>query len=214
MQALFFRDWTKLKPVFTLIIGNIRNFCVGACPWTSIGIGTRSEPEVMKFKSKLKTLSILSKNLSFALDYIIQPNQFDAFDIKHTRHKCSLWRWSAQRKTTKTWCIWEGRCETERKVDLWDTRLFDASTFVYHRFFPKDWVFLLFLKSVNLDLWIAGKCLSDTFWLKYYDLVIKYTKSHHPNCCITVDNTPPRLSCWWVILIFLSPDMAGSVGHV
>ena len=89
LQALFFRDWTKLKPVFTLIIGNIRNFCVGACPWTSIVIGTRSEPEVMKFKSKLKTLSILSKNLSFALDYIIQPNQFDAFDIKHTRQKCS-----------------------------------------------------------------------------------------------------------------------------
>ena len=36
-----------------------------------------------------------------------------------------------------------------------------------------------------------------------YGLVLKRTKSYHPNRCIKVGNTPPRLSCWWVILIFV-----------
>ena len=31
-------------------------------------------------------------------------------------------------------------------------------------FFHKDWVFLLFAKSVYLDLQIAGKCISDTLF--------------------------------------------------
>ena len=33
-------------------------------------------------------------------------------------------------------------------------------------------------------------------------MVIKYTKSHHPNLCIKVGNTLLSLPCWWVILIF------------
>ena len=40
------------------------------------------------------------------------------------------------------------------------------------------------------------------FPCKYYGLVIKYTKSHHPNWCIKVGNTPASLPCWWVVLIF------------
>ena len=89
---------------------------------------------------------------------------------------------------------------------------FYPSTFVYRRFFLKDWVFLLFAKSVNLDLQILGKCISDTlfgfkhmlyitekhhFPCEYYGLVIKYTKSHLPNWCIKVSKTPTRLPCWW-----------------
>ena len=70
--------------------------------------------------------------------------------------------------------------------------------------FPKDWVFALFIKSVNLDLHIVGKCISDALTSKhmlsiadkhhfpheYYGLVIKYTISHHPNWCIKVGNNP------------------------
>ena len=52
--------------------------------------------------------------------------------------------------------------------------------------------------------------IRHTFWLKsilcpslinnreYYSLIIKYTKSHHPNLCIKVGNTPLSLPCWWV----------------
>ena len=40
------------------------------------------------------------------------------------------------------------------------------------------------------------------FHREYYGLVIKYTKSHHPNWCIKVGNIPLRLPCWWVLLIF------------
>ena len=40
------------------------------------------------------------------------------------------------------------------------------------------------------------------FPCKYYGLVIKYTKSHNPNWCIKVGNTPASLPCWWVVLIF------------
>ena len=60
-------------------------------------------------------------------------------------------------------------------------------------FSPKDWVFLLFAKSVNLDLQIAGKCIFGTlltskhmlsiadkhhFPCEHYGVEIKYTKSH------------------------------------
>ena len=46
---------------------------------------------------------------------------------------------------------------------------FYPSTFVYSRFFLKDWVFLLFAESVNLDLQIIEKCISDTlFGFKAY----------------------------------------------
>ena len=57
-----------------------------------------------------------------------------------------------------------------------------------------------FLTSKNI-LSIADK---HHFPCEYYGLVIKYTKSHHPNWCIKVGNTSPpkkNLSCWWVILI-------------
>ena len=71
-------------------------------------------------------------------------------------------------------------------------------------FFPKIEFFLLFAESVNLWLQIAGKCISDTlfdfkaclvhqwktpFPREYYGLVIKHTKSHHPNWCIKDGNT-------------------------
>ena len=39
---------------------------------------------------------------------------------------------------------------------------------------------------------------------EYYGLVIKYTKSYHPNRCIKVGNKPPRLPCWQVKLIFFN----------
>ena len=82
-------------------------------------------------------------------------------------------------------------------------------------FFPKI-TFFQFIKSVNLDLQIVGKYISDTLTSKhalsiadkhhfppeYYGLVIKYTISHHPNWCIKVGNTPLKLPCWQVILIF------------
>ena len=98
------------------------------------------------------------------------------------------------------------------------TSCFYPSTFVYGWFFLKDWVFLLFAKSVNWDLQILGKCISDTlfgfkaymsyitekhqFPCEYYGLVIKYTKSHPPNWCIKVGNTPPRLPYWWGVILF------------
>ena len=42
---------------------------------------------------------------------------------------------------------------------------FYPSTFVYSHFSSKDWVsFLLFTKSVNLDLQIIGKYISDTLF--------------------------------------------------
>ena len=77
--------------------------------------------------------------------------------------------------------------------------------FCLQPFFPKDWVFSLFAKSVNLDLQIAWKCISNTlfdfkamfsindkhhFPHESYGLVIKYIKFHHPNWCIKVGNTP------------------------
>ena len=40
-----------------------------------------------------------------------------------------------------------------------------------------------------------------------------HAKSHHPNWCIKVVSSPARLSCWWIILIFLSSKMIVSVGH-
>ena len=80
------------------------------------------------------------------------------------------------------------------------------STFVYSRFFSKDCVFLL-AKSVNFDLQIPQKCISDTVFdfkayivhrlpREYYGLVTKHIKSHHPYWCIKVSNTPPWLPCW------------------
>ena len=82
--------------------------------------------------------------------------------------------------------------------------------FCLQLFFPKDRVFSLFIKSVNLDLQIVGKYISDTLTSKhtfsitdkhhilceYYGLVIKYTISHNPDWYIKVGNTPPRLPCW------------------
>ena len=41
---------------------------------------------------------------------------------------------------------------------------FYPSTFVYSHFFPKTESFLLFAKSVNLCLQVAGKCISDTLF--------------------------------------------------
>ena len=67
----------------------------------------------------------------------------------------------------------------------------------------------LFLTSKH-TLSIADK---HHFPCEYYGLLIKYTKSHHPNWCIKVGNTPPNLPCWWVILIFFC-NKAGSVGNV
>ena len=114
------------------------------------------------------------------------------------------------------------------------TSCFYPSTFVYGWFFLKDWVFLLFAKSVNWDLQILGKCISDTlfgfkaymsyitekhqFPCEYYGLVIKYTKSHPPNWCIKVGNTPPRLPYWWGVILFffffLQSDFTGAAGPV
>ena len=51
------------------------------------------------------------------------------------------------------------------------------------------------------------------FPCEYYSLMIKCTKSHHPNWCIKVGNTPPSLPCWWVILIFFV-TRHGRVSHV
>ena len=73
-------------------------------------------------------------------------------------------------------------------------------------FFPKI-VFFLLAKSVNFDLQIPQKCISDTVFdfkayivhrlpREYYGLVTKHIKSHHPNWCIKVSNTPPWLPCW------------------
>ena len=39
-----------------------------------------------------------------------------------------------------------------------------------------------------------------------------HTKSHYPNWCIKVVNSPARLPFWWIILIFLSSYFL--VGHV
>ena len=50
-----------------------------------------------------------------------------------------------------------------------------------------------------LSLYIAD---NHRFPREYYGLMIKYTKSHHPNWCIKVGNTPPRLPCCWVIPSF------------
>ena len=93
---------------------------------------------------------------------------------------------------------------------------FYPSTFVNSRFFPKDWVFLLFAKSVNLNLQIAGKWISCTlfdfkayvvhFWYRPFSLWTlwfgdKVHKISSTNWCIKVCNTHPRLRYWWVILI-------------
>ena len=78
--------------------------------------------------------------------------------------------------------------------------------FCLQPFIPKDWIFSLFIKSVNLNLQIIGKYISKTLTSKhplsiadkhhfpreYYGLVIKYTVSHHPNWCIKVGNTSLR----------------------
>ena len=55
-------------------------------------------------------------------------------------------------------------------VDFLDHQAaFYPSTFVYSCFFPKIEFFLLFTKSVNLDLQIVGKSISDTlFGFKVY----------------------------------------------
>ena len=80
--------------------------------------------------------------------------------------------------------------------------------FCLQPFIPKDWIFSLFIKSVNLNLQIIGKYISKTLTSKhplsiadkhhfpreYYGLVIKYTVSHHPNWCIKVGNT--SLKCF------------------
>ena len=50
-----------------------------------------------------------------------------------------------------------------------------------------------------LSLYIAD---NHRFPREYYGLMIKYTKSHHPNWCIKVGNTPPRLPCCCVIPSF------------
>ena len=72
------------------------------------------------------------------------------------------------------------------------------------RFFPKfcgffyclqENAFLTHFLPLKHTLPIANTC-------EYYGLVIKYTKSHRPNLCIKVGNTPLSLPCWWVILIF------------
>ena len=74
----------------------------------------------------------------------------------------------------------------------------------------------MFIKSKNLDLQIVGKYIFETltskhmlsipdkhhFPCEYYGLVIKHAISHCPNSNIKVGNTPPRLPCWQVILIF------------
>ena len=54
----------------------------------------------------------------------------------------------------------------------------------------------------NHTLFIADKHHSPP--REYYGLVIKYTKSYHPNRCIKVGNKPPRLPCWQVKLIFFN----------
>ena len=70
-----------------------------------------------------------------------------------------------------------------------DNAGFYPRAFVYSRFFPKGWVFSLFIKSVNLDLQIVGKYIFDILASKlmlsiadrhhfppeYYGLVAKYT---------------------------------------
>ena len=42
--------------------------------------------------------------------------------------------------------------------------------FCLQPFFPKDWVFSLFIKSVNLDLQIVGKYISNIFQCLYFYL--------------------------------------------
>ena len=65
-------------------------------------------------------------------------------------------------------------------VDFLDHQAaFYPSTFVYSCFFPKIEFFLLFTKSVNLDLQIVGKCTSDTFLTSKYTLSIA-DKHHFP----------------------------------
>ena len=65
---------------------------------------------------------------------------------------------------------------------------------------------------------IPGKCITNTlfdlkghlvhnkyhFPCEYYGLVIKYTKSHHPNQCIKV-----RAVCLWFILFFCNQTWPG-----
>ena len=86
-------------------------------------------------------------------------------------------------------------------------------------FFPKDWVSLPFVESVGhwgnlFEIWVS-RSLEKAFPIhfltskhtlfiadkhhfprEYYGLVLKYTKSYHPNRCIKVGNKPPRLPCW------------------
>ena len=69
--------------------------------------------------------------------------------------------------------------------------------------FFEIWVFRLlenafpahFLTSDH-TLFIADKLHPPPSPHEYYGLVIKYTKSCHPNRCIKVGNKLPRLPCW------------------
>ena len=51
--------------------------------------------------------------------------------------------------------------------------------FCLQPFFPKDWVFLQFTKSVDLDLQIIGKCISTHFLTSEHTLSIA-DKNHFP----------------------------------
>ena len=97
--------------------------------------------------------------------------------------------------------------------------------------FPKDWGFFYcllsqqILISISLEYAFPTHFLTSKHMLSIADkhhfshiMVLWYCKvhikSHHPNWYIKIVNSSAILSCWWIILIFLSSDMTGSVGHV
>ena len=51
--------------------------------------------------------------------------------------------------------------------------------------------------------------INAIFLREYYGLVIKYTKSHHPNRRIKVGNKPPRLSWLWFIPFLFNQTWPG-----
>ena len=59
--------------------------------------------------------------------------------------------------------------------DMWLYRLL-SKHFCLQPFFPKDSVFSLLTKSVNLDLQIIGKYISDTLTSKH---TLSITDKHH-----------------------------------
>ena len=81
---------------------------------------------------------------------------------------------------------------------------FYPSTSVYSRFFPKiEFSYCLHKNAFSTHFLALKHTLSIAVNTdEYYSLVIKYTKSHHPNLCIKVGNTALSLPCWCIILIF------------